>query len=65
MQAPCTQQKATARKVITAYAPAVDRNLQQKFNAKLLGVWSFGPQEFFCNKPFNFVFMGKSPIFWN
>lgn len=42
---------ATARKVITAYAPAVDRNLQQKFNAKLLGVWSFGPQEFFCNKP--------------
>ena len=41
----------TARKVIAAYSPKIDRNLQEKFNAKLLGIWSFGPQEFFCNKP--------------
>ena len=40
-----------AQQVIAAYAGTVDRNLQEKFNAKLLGIWSFGPQEFFCSKP--------------
>lgn len=37
-----------ARVVVAAYAPALDRRLQEDFNAKLLGVWPFGPQVFFC-----------------
>ena len=41
----------TAEKVIHAYYDTVDRYLQEKFNAKLLGVWTFGPQELFCIKP--------------
>lgn len=40
-----------AQKVIRAYSGTVDRYLQTRFNAKLLGIWSFGPQEFFCRKP--------------
>ncbi|MGI9132545.1 MAG: TRAP transporter substrate-binding protein [Rhodoferax sp.] len=42
---------ATARKVAQAYSATVDAYLQERFNSKLLGVWSFGPQEFFCTKP--------------
>jgi len=38
----------TARAVANAYAPVLDRRLQQVFNGKLLGVWPFGPQVFFC-----------------
>ena len=41
----------TAHKVSTAYAQTVDHYLQDKFKAKLLGVWTFGPQEFFCARP--------------
>ena len=41
----------TARAVVAAYAPILDRTLQAHFNAKLLGIWPFGPQVFFCNKP--------------
>jgi len=37
-----------ARQVVAAYSPTVDRYLQQGFNAKLLGVWSFGPQVMVC-----------------
>ena len=40
-----------ARAVADAYAPVVDKRLQANFNAKLLGVWPFGPQVFFCNAP--------------
>ena len=40
-----------AKQVIAAYSGTIDRNLQEKFKAKLLGIWSFGPQEFFCSKP--------------
>ena len=40
-----------AKQVIAAYAGTIDRNLQEKFKAKLLGIWSFCPQEFFCSKP--------------
>lgn len=39
---------ATARAVADAYAPRLDRRLQEHFNAKLLGLWPFGPQVFFC-----------------
>jgi TRAP-type C4-dicarboxylate transport system substrate-binding protein len=38
----------TARKVYDAYAPHFDQDIQQKFNARLLGLWPFGPQVLFC-----------------
>ncbi|ORE96179.1 TRAP transporter substrate-binding protein [Acuticoccus yangtzensis] len=38
----------TAKKTITAFMPVVDKQLQAKFNTKLLGVWPFGPQVLFC-----------------
>lgn len=41
----------TARHVIDAYAPTLDRALQQRFAVKLLGVWTFGPQELFSRRP--------------
>lgn len=41
---------ATARAVVKAYAATLDHRLQQRFNSKLLGVWPFGPQVFFCRK---------------
>jgi TRAP-type C4-dicarboxylate transport system substrate-binding protein len=34
-----------------AYAPIVDQNLQEKYKVKLLGLWTFGPQELYCSKP--------------
>lgn len=42
---------ATARKMVRNYSATVDRHLQDTFGAKLLGVWTFGPQVFFCRKP--------------
>ena len=39
---------ATAKKTIDAFFPTVDKQLQSKFNTKLLGVWPFGPQVLFC-----------------
>lgn len=41
----------TARAVVEAYAPVLDRRLQDDFGAKLLGVWPFGPQVFLCRVP--------------
>lgn len=41
----------TAGKVIRAYSATVDRYLRERFDAKLLGIWTFGPQELFCRKP--------------
>lgn len=37
-----------ARQVVATYSPTVDRYLQRGFNAKLLGIWSFGPQVMVC-----------------
>ena len=37
--------------IMTAYSSVLDEYLQSKFNVKLLGIWTFGPQEFFCNRP--------------
>ena len=34
-----------------AYMPIVDKHLQEKYQVKVLGLWSFGPQELFCKKP--------------
>ncbi|WP_108659486.1 TRAP transporter substrate-binding protein [Acuticoccus kandeliae] len=39
---------ATGKKTIDAFLPIVDKQLQEKFNTKLLGVWPFGPQVLFC-----------------
>ncbi|MEF2551724.1 TRAP transporter substrate-binding protein [Aurantimonas sp. A2-1-M11] len=39
---------ATAKKTTDAFLPVVDKQLQEKFNTKLLGVWPFGPQVLFC-----------------
>ncbi len=41
----------TARKVAAAYSPVLDRYLQATYGARLLGVWSFGPQVLFCKEP--------------
>ena len=41
----------TAQAVIGAYSPTVDAYLQEHFKSKLLGIWSFGPQEIFCRVP--------------
>lgn len=37
-----------ARTVVDTYKPVLDARLQKQFNAKLLGVWPFGPQMIFC-----------------
>lgn len=41
----------TGRAVVKAYEDILDKRLQQQFGVKLLGVWPFGPQVFFCKKP--------------
>jgi TRAP-type C4-dicarboxylate transport system substrate-binding protein len=33
------------------YLPVVDKHLQEKYRVKVLGLWTFGPQELFCRKP--------------
>lgn len=37
------------RKVVDAYRDVFDRRLQSKFNAKVLLLWPYGPQVFYCN----------------
>ncbi len=39
------------RTSVNAYREAFDKRLQEKFKAKVLTLWPFGPQVFFCNKP--------------
>ena len=41
----------TLREVVGAYREAFDARLQERFNAKVLTLWPFGPQVFFCNSP--------------
>ncbi len=36
---------------VAAYREAFDQRLQSRFNAKVLTLWPFGPQVFFCNQP--------------
>ena len=38
-------------KAVEAYREAFDARLREKFNAKVLTLWPFGPQVFFCNAP--------------
>lgn len=39
------------RKVVDAYRGVFDKRLQEKFGAKVLTLWPFGPQVFYCNAP--------------
>jgi TRAP-type C4-dicarboxylate transport system substrate-binding protein len=41
----------TGRAVVEAYPPVLEQRLRQRFGVKLLGVWPFGPQVFFCRQP--------------
>ncbi len=41
----------TLKASVDAYREALDRRLQARFNSKVLTLWPFGPQVFFCNKP--------------
>jgi TRAP-type C4-dicarboxylate transport system substrate-binding protein len=46
-----SQDYATAKKIVKAYSGTIDGYLQQHFQAKLLGMWTFGSQQIFCKKP--------------
>lgn len=37
------------KKAVDAYREAFDQRLQRRFNAKVLTLWPFGPQVFYCN----------------
>jgi TRAP-type C4-dicarboxylate transport system substrate-binding protein len=39
------------RKAVDAYRQVFDERLQKRFNAKVMTLWPFGPQVFYCNKP--------------
>jgi TRAP-type C4-dicarboxylate transport system substrate-binding protein len=43
------------RKAVDAYRAVFDERLQKRFNAKVLTLWPFGPQVFYCNKPITSV----------
>ena len=39
----------TLRDVVDAYREPFDKRLQERFNAKVLTLWPFGPQTIYCN----------------
>lgn len=41
---------ASLKKSVDAFREVFDARLQEKFNAKVLAVWPFGPQIFYCNQ---------------
>lgn len=41
----------TARDIYGKYKDAFDKRLQERFNARLMGMWVFGPQVLWSNKP--------------
>lgn len=41
------------REVVEAYREPFDQRLQERFNAKALTFWPFGPQVFYCNQEIN------------
>ena len=43
------------KKAIDAYRTVFDERLQKKFGAKVLTLWPFGPQVFYCNVPIKSV----------
>lgn len=42
---------ADLAKAVDAGREAFDKRLQERFNAKVMALWPFGPQYFFCNAP--------------
>lgn len=46
-----SQDFATAKRMVDVYSSTIDRYLQRRFQAKLLGIWTFGSQQIFCKKP--------------
>jgi TRAP-type C4-dicarboxylate transport system substrate-binding protein len=42
---------ADLRKAVDAYREVFDQRLQARFNAKVMTLWPFGPQVFYCNSP--------------
>lgn len=40
---------ADLRKAVEAYREVFDKRLQARFNAKVMTLWPFGPQVFYCN----------------
>jgi TRAP-type C4-dicarboxylate transport system substrate-binding protein len=46
-----SQDYATAKKMVDVYSDTIDGYLQQHFQTKLLGMWTFGSQQIFCKKP--------------
>ena len=38
------------RQAVNAYREVFDQRLQARFNAKVMTLWPFGPQVFYCNK---------------
>ena len=42
---------ADLKKAVDAYRDVFDQRLQTRFNTKVLTLWPFGPQVFYCNKP--------------
>ncbi|MDH3688828.1 MAG: TRAP transporter substrate-binding protein [Gammaproteobacteria bacterium] len=43
------------REAVDAYRDAFDQRLQKRFKAKLITLWPFGPQVFYCNQPISSV----------
>ena len=43
------------RQAVDAYREVFDKRLQSRFKAKVLTLWPFGPQVFYCNKPINSI----------
>jgi TRAP-type C4-dicarboxylate transport system substrate-binding protein len=41
------------RVAVEAYRKVFDERLQRRFHAKVMTLWPFGPQVFYCNKPIN------------
>lgn len=39
------------RQAVDAYRDVFDARLQERFNAKVMTLWPFGPQMFYCNHP--------------
>ncbi len=42
---------ASLRKAVDAYRAELDARMQRRFKTKILTLWPFGPQVFYCSKP--------------
>ena len=46
---------AALRQAVNAYREELDQRMQRRFKTKVLTLWPFGPQVFYCSKPVNSV----------